>query len=283
MKDKFSISEVSKFSNISKQTLRYYDKIGLYQPAIRDEHTGYRYYEYTQLFTINLIEQLKKLRLSLAQIKSQCKIKNLTSLEISLLEQQQIIHHELNQLNQIKLHNDALIAKIEQSKAIRSHISCHIDTQPTRYMYAINIYFSMADLYSTIKLLYSSYIKNIDNEPVYQRGDIVLGMDMVNLQKRVFNTYGTIGFFVSNADCISADHLTPISAGIYAITHHVGAYSTIHNSYKRLYRHIQQEEYEIIGSSLEFSIINISTTNNQNEFLTELQIPVRKIKKISSL
>ena len=37
MKDKYTISELSRFFNISDQTLRYYDKIGLYCPAYIDE------------------------------------------------------------------------------------------------------------------------------------------------------------------------------------------------------------------------------------------------------
>lgn len=44
MKNLFSIGEVSKYQNISKQTLIYYDKIGLFRPAYVDPDNGYRYY-----------------------------------------------------------------------------------------------------------------------------------------------------------------------------------------------------------------------------------------------
>ena len=44
MDDKFSIDEISKFSKITKYTLRYYDKIGLFRPAYVDPDNGYRYY-----------------------------------------------------------------------------------------------------------------------------------------------------------------------------------------------------------------------------------------------
>ena len=42
MKNLFSIGEVSKYQNISKQTLIYYDKIGLFCPAWVDPDNGYR-------------------------------------------------------------------------------------------------------------------------------------------------------------------------------------------------------------------------------------------------
>src|SRR5699024_2824457 len=43
MENLFSIGEVSKYQNISKQTLIFYDKIGLFRPAYVDPDNGYRY------------------------------------------------------------------------------------------------------------------------------------------------------------------------------------------------------------------------------------------------
>ena len=39
-----SIGELSRYQNISKQTLIYYDQIGLFRPAYVDPDNGYRYY-----------------------------------------------------------------------------------------------------------------------------------------------------------------------------------------------------------------------------------------------
>ena len=44
MEDYFSIGELSRYQNISKQTLIFYDKLGLFQPAYVDPNNGYRYY-----------------------------------------------------------------------------------------------------------------------------------------------------------------------------------------------------------------------------------------------
>lgn len=44
MKDRYTISEMARFFNVSSQTLRYYDKIGLYRPAVVNRENGYRYY-----------------------------------------------------------------------------------------------------------------------------------------------------------------------------------------------------------------------------------------------
>ena len=45
MKDMFSIGELARYQNISKQTLIFYDKIGLFRPAYVDPDNKYRYYK----------------------------------------------------------------------------------------------------------------------------------------------------------------------------------------------------------------------------------------------
>ncbi len=55
MKNLFSIGEVAKQQNISRQTLIFYDKIGLFRPAYVDPATGYRYYSVGQLDYLDTI------------------------------------------------------------------------------------------------------------------------------------------------------------------------------------------------------------------------------------
>ena len=65
----FRIGEFSKLSQISVRMLRHYDKIDLLVPEKIDEFTGYRYYSVMQLITINRIQELKRMGLSLNTIK----------------------------------------------------------------------------------------------------------------------------------------------------------------------------------------------------------------------
>ncbi len=70
LNDKFTIGQFASFNNISEQTLRYYDKIGLLRPAFQNNQTGYRYYNITQCATLDIIMHLKSLGISLKDIKS---------------------------------------------------------------------------------------------------------------------------------------------------------------------------------------------------------------------
>ena len=63
------IGEMSKICNVSVQTLRYYDKIGLLKADKVEESSGYRYYSPEKVKTFQRIEYLKKTGLTLDEIR----------------------------------------------------------------------------------------------------------------------------------------------------------------------------------------------------------------------
>src|SRR5689334_16051822 len=62
------IGDFSRLSQVSVDTLRHYDTLGLLKPNEVDAFTGYRYYTFQQLGRLNRILALKDLGLSLEQI-----------------------------------------------------------------------------------------------------------------------------------------------------------------------------------------------------------------------
>lgn len=100
-----SISEMAQIHGISRQTLIYYDKIGLFSPEFVDEN-GYRYYNSLQIPLLREICFLKSIGIALEDIK----INNKTSSSnntVDLLERQKSkLDDQLNllleQKNQIK-------------------------------------------------------------------------------------------------------------------------------------------------------------------------------------
>lgn len=68
MAEHYSISEMAKFFGVSRQTLIYYDKIGLFRPALVNDE-GYRLYSPTQIPELRLTCLLKDLGLELKEIR----------------------------------------------------------------------------------------------------------------------------------------------------------------------------------------------------------------------
>lgn len=69
--DRLSIGQMAELNHISKQTLRYYDRIKLLEPYIVDEETGYRYYSIKQSARLDMIQYMKSLGMKLEDIKIQ--------------------------------------------------------------------------------------------------------------------------------------------------------------------------------------------------------------------
>ncbi len=64
----FPISKFARYSRISRDTLHFYDKIGLLSPIARGEN-NYRYYSSDQLAVANVIRNLQESGMSLTEIK----------------------------------------------------------------------------------------------------------------------------------------------------------------------------------------------------------------------
>lgn len=99
LNDKFTIGQFASFNNISEQTLRYYDKIGLLRPASQNNQTGYRYYNITQCATLDIINHLKSLGISLKDIKSYLDSNDSQWLLNTLTEKQNHISQQIKLLN----------------------------------------------------------------------------------------------------------------------------------------------------------------------------------------
>lgn len=77
----YSIGEISKIVNVSTDTLRYYDEIGLLTPSRIDPSSKYRYYSDEQVKFILLIMELKEYGFTLQEIKELSKCKDPTLLK----------------------------------------------------------------------------------------------------------------------------------------------------------------------------------------------------------
>ena len=134
MNDLFTIGEISKHQNISRQTLIFYDKIGLFRPAYVDPENGYRYYSAAQLDYLDTICIMKKFGFSLDEIKAHMKSYTLDTSLIALRKQLTIIDRQIKDLQLIKSRVAHRCAQLEQSAAIRSDSAAvSVETVKSRF------------------------------------------------------------------------------------------------------------------------------------------------------
>lgn len=92
-----TVSEIGKKYNISRQTLIYYDKIGLFKPAFVDNN-GYRCYSVRQIPHLREIHFLKSLGISLQEIKNHFNERDVKKTEELLESRRSAIDAEMAQL-----------------------------------------------------------------------------------------------------------------------------------------------------------------------------------------
>lgn len=99
-KSLLSIKEFSEMSGVEQSTLRYWDDIGLFRPARRDEDNNYRYYSPEQIMLVNFIKVLSSLNIPLKVIGRISENRSPETI-LRLMEQQEtVLDAELNRLHE---------------------------------------------------------------------------------------------------------------------------------------------------------------------------------------
>lgn len=274
MKNKILIGEMAKLHNISTQTLRYYDKIGLFKPRHVDENNGYRYYDIEQCGNLDSILFLKNLGMPLEEIENYFKNRNLSSIKDVLKNQQERLEEEIKILKERSTAIDNKVNALEfytDSKNLNVPILKEIDE---RYMVYIN--FKKG---GTIELEYG--IKALSNLVMDDlslfKGSITCIIDKSNLHKKNYDYWKAVAL-VFNKDfvCNNKSKLKTITKDNFATIVFRGGINSGEKYYKKLLDYIYIKNLKINGDGLIMTISDISYSSYEDDYIYEIQIPVIK-------
>ena len=85
----YKISEFSELTGLSKETLRYYEKEQLLEPAYVDPTNHYRFYDDGSFFLASLLQTLRKFECTIQEMKDVMNNESFKDLE-TLLEQKKM-------------------------------------------------------------------------------------------------------------------------------------------------------------------------------------------------
>lgn len=270
----YTISELAGFFNISTQTLRYYDRIGLIKPDVVNPKTGYRYYSEDQLGDLYLIKSLKSMGMTLDEIKDCLSSKDIDILERTLKSRMREIDAKIEELQSAKSYGEFILGKLKLSKRVYQENTFELKELNPRVAYLIPIYFEIKELSRYIEILYHSFANSLGIKSRHDHGRIVLTIHPDNLREQNFRIYNGIGFLLSKS--ARHENCIELMGGTYITTYHIGRYNTIHNTYRRLFDYAKKNGYQLIGPSTEVSVIDSAYTDNPNEYVTEIQFPVSR-------
>ena len=265
----FSVSEFAEFSRTTRDTLLYYDKIGLLKPEIRCEN-NYRYYSSNQLSIINLIRTCQTLGMTLEEIK---KIKESRSPEGFV----EILDEYLLQIDEkIEGWMRAKKLLITLQNIIRSAAVVNEDDILVQYMKQEPIVLGEQNDYSHGRNDYDalfSFYKHCSAEfPEMDLNYPVWGMFSIDRIKRG-DWIWPDRYYLFNPE---GKDIKP--ASLYAIGYTRGGYGQSGQVYGRILEYIDANGFEITGSAYEEYILNEVTVVDEDNYLMRVMIEVEERK-----
>ncbi|WP_028596016.1 MerR family transcriptional regulator [Paenibacillus assamensis] len=270
---KFTIGEMARMHRIPESTLRYYDEKGIFHPAIVDPKTQYRYYTIEQFFMLDTIKFLRHLGISLNQIKQYVDERSPSKTLDILTQQKELMEQKQQEIALMIAKMDRNIAVMQQAMTgIRNKVE--FKRIPKRMITSVSITPDATDE------MMEYYIYSLQNNAHMHDvrlfvGTIGVTVSKEGLLKRNYQAYNSLFlnvYYMSNL--IEDRHV--IEEGVFACAYHHGPYNQTNETYEILLHEIEMQNYEIIGDSIEAGLIDLSMTSNPEEYISEIQIPVRK-------
>lgn len=276
MEDYFSIGELSSYQNISKQTLIFYDKIGLFRPAYVDPGNGYRYYSASQLDELDTILILKKCGLSLQAIKELLEHYTTESSLRVLTQQVQVLDRQMEELRMVRSRLAQRCVQLERAGLHREGgDQPRVEKLPAQLLLIrpVEPPFTLREISIATKQCFAQAFQ--EQLPIYFQSGVTVPLERIRAGRY---TEASAAFLpIEGTD--RAENLLQLPEGLGASIYHRGDYPSIGRSYRRLLEFCQAEKLEIRSDSYEFCINDYITTGDESEYLTKIVFYVERKEK----
>lgn len=271
-----SIGEFSKICKVSTKTLRYYAEIGLILPSEINPENGYRYYSIEQLETMLFIIRLKSYNFSLEEIKQIIELGEFSEekLYVALTQKKEDIKKHLHECerNLNQLEND--ISNIKCGKPIMSYLD-DIDVElvdvPKMYLLSIRKMVQANNFSDEYVLSFGKLFGRIQKENL-----TISNPPMVLFHSDEFSPFGLDTEFAIPVKEY-ATGTRDLKAGLCLRTVIKGSYSSLSSVYARQTKWAEQNGYECTSALFEVYITDPYQVSSEDELITEVYYPIRKI------
>lgn len=271
-KNLFRIGEVAKMFHLSVSSLRHYENIGLLSPEYISRESGYRYYSAEQFEILNTIRYLRALDMPLSEIEQFLADRDIDYMEEKLRQQKKIVIQKQQELQRIEKKIEHRLQWIADAQSITLNEVMFVNLPECKIVWVdhpIKIE-GYLDMEVPIRQLDQS-----DVEAVVFLGKVGVGISQEHLQARTIKNYDGAFLILDQEDIYSGKTTTlPATSGVRIRFR--GSHTEAANQYKILFEYIEKNALEITGFSREVTLIDYGITKNQEKFVTEICIPVRK-------
>ncbi|GAA0076551.1 MerR family transcriptional regulator [Clostridium sp. CTA-5] len=278
--DLYCIGTVERICNLSKKTLRYYDKKGLLCPDKVSDENGYRYYSKKTLLSVPMIKYYKQSGFKLEEMKNLLDGKKYSVFEKSFRNKIQELKDLEKELNlKIKSIKDWYNLIVEAQTVIENDIKevCVKYIKPCEMVY-LNQNFNYNYIESIINIEFTNYIESISNAIT---GPVIIKFP--SFKEKINGSCNKITI-MQNLILKCNENKTIKFGGFMALScYHIGTHETLNGTYNKMIKWAEDNKYECDNVTYERYVTDYWTTKNANQFVTEVIIKINKKKNTKQM
>ena len=263
----YKIGMFAAMNHVTVKALRFYEEQGLLMPALIHPETGYRYYTLSQMAVLHQITALKLAGFTLEEI---ARVNSGADEEAVLLKKKAELLAKISDLTRQIAVVDGYLSKKKTGLSAPVLIKTIPETTVAFLRTRLESYDCLFDRMPEMGALmekagcvcalpeycFTNYL-----EPGYKDGDILV--EICESVAEAKNETGDLRFKT----------LPEIQA---ACVFHKGSYGTFSESYETVLRYIEENGYKIAGAIRESYIDGVWNKDDESQWLSEIQVPVRK-------
>ena len=271
----FRIGEFSKMGKTTVKALRYYDETGLLKPAETDKFTSYRFYTTEQLEKLHQIQAFRQVGLSIDEIKL---ILSGYDAAVVLQKRYEELLSEIaagtNQLSRLEF----ILKEIKEENhmnytaTVKELPGCIVYSKKTTVP-NYDAYFtlvpaigaSIAQKYPDLKCAVPGYCFIVYLDGEYKEQDI--NIEFCEAVTKMYPDFDDIKF-------------KEIPAVTAVSVLHKGAYTELSQAYAYIFKWMGENGYTAADNPRESYIDGIWNKDNEEDWLTELQVPIVKRTRV---
>jgi DNA-binding transcriptional MerR regulator len=269
------IGKVASLYDITVQTLRHYDKIGLFRPEIINPETGYRYYTVAQLRQLEYILFLRKLEFSLTEIQEAMDaFRQGADFSALLMQRDRELEAQMQKLQKLRDTIAALVEMSDEAPAAPGDICIREFTPPRTLLFQKISPLNVADPDFSLRLM-------------EYRKSLLGSIPPIQTQYSFGATVSLRGFQETGTLCYTGILLDPglykgdapestvlIPAGFYATLRFRREDTRPEEAYGQLSRFLLEHRFRADDTILECALDHSFSSISRLSELTELQVRI---------
>lgn len=264
----FTTGEFAKICKVNKQTLIYYDQIGLLSPIFKDDN-GYRYYSIAQYDLFSVIELLKTLGMSLKGIQNYLAEQSPNAFLTLMRQQQQIVAQKRKELELIEGMIKVKIGSLEEAANIDFN-EITIERYPEATFYLSRNIENVTE--EQFVQAVADFIDELDRSQL-DTGHPIGGM--TRREQVLAGNYTNYSHLYMEQPSPRAGHpYFKAIAGDCLVGYHIGTTETLPKTYERLFKVMMERGYKLGQYVYEEYIYDAIVKKREEDYVTKIMLEI---------